>query len=366
LFVRREPVALERRVLQVDRRLDQAVGARGAPARDAQRRDHQSAGRRARAARRSVGRTVVAFLATFGDAVTASLEATRRRAAVACDVVAVVALLAGLDLAVAADRGVRRAGERDLVRGHPGAEAVVGGHVQRLGPGQAGRVRDGDVERRGAVVALRDRGARDEHVGPCLDGQPEGRDGAHQRRGVRLVDRRAGGERIRLQDGDRRDLDRVAIGEPRVHLVRTDGHIEGAAPVDLPVVVAAGVAVDAGLRPEREAAAHLAVRELDLPLGHARVAGLPAREEQQATRERDHLALRVAPAAGLPILRAGVALLGTFDLAVAAGLYLAARAAAVARDGVAVVTLLAGIQVAVAADRGRCGTRRQGRVHRLD
>src|SRR5262249_52386892 len=181
---------------------------------------------------------------------------------------------------------------------------------------------------------------------------------AHQRGACPLADRRGGGERVRLQNRERRDLDRVATGEPRVHLVRTDRHVERAAPVDLPVVVATGVAVDAGLRPEWEPAAHLTARELDLPLRHARVAGLPTREEQQSAGKRDDLALRVAPAAGLPVQRAGVALLGTLDLAVAAGFYATARTAAVTRNRVAVVALLAGIQVAIAAGRGRRRTRR--------
>src|SRR5262245_35614479 len=125
LLAGRCPVALEARVLHVDGGLEQAVAASGAPARDAQRRDHLPAGGRALAPGRSVGGTVVALLATFGDAVAAPFQAARRCAAVAGDVVAVVALLTQLDLAVAADRGVRRAPERDLVRRHPRAEAVM-------------------------------------------------------------------------------------------------------------------------------------------------------------------------------------------------------------------------------------------------
>src|SRR5262249_188119 len=168
----------------------------------------------------------------------------------------------------------------------------------------------------------------------------------------------AGGERSRFQNRDGRDTKRVAPGQPCVHLVRTDGDVERAAPVDLPVVVAARVAVDAGLRPEWEATVHLPAPHLDLQPCHARVAGPSTREEQQSAGKRDDLALRVAPAAGLPVQRAGVALLGTLDLAVAARFDLAARAAAVTRDGVAVVTLLTRIEVAIAAGRGRGGTRR--------
>src|SRR5262249_36266454 len=107
LLVRRRAVALEGRGLHVDRRLEQAVGLLGPPARDAQRRDHLGAAGRALAAGRPVGRAVVALLAAFGDAVAAALEPARRRAAVARHLVAVVALLAHLDLAVAADGGVR-------------------------------------------------------------------------------------------------------------------------------------------------------------------------------------------------------------------------------------------------------------------
>src|SRR5262249_32402166 len=280
LLARWNPVALKRRGLHVDGGLEQAVGACGASARDAQRRDHLRAGGRALVPGRSVGWAVVAFLAAFGDAVATAFQATRRRAAVARDVVAVVALLADLDLAVATDGGVRGAGDRDLVGGHPGAEAVVGCDVQGLGCRQAGRVRNGNVERRRAVVALLDRRAQGEHVRACFDGEAEGLGRAHQRRGVGLVDRQRGSERVRLLNRERRDLNRVTIGEPRVHLIRTDRHVERTAPVDLPVVVAAGVAIDAGLRPEWEAAVHLAAGELDLPLRHARVAGLSTREEQ--------------------------------------------------------------------------------------
>ena len=83
LLVRRRAVALERRVLHVDRRLEQAVGRLGAAARDAQRRHHLRALRRAPAARRAVGRAVVALLAALDDAVAAALEPAGRRAAVA-------------------------------------------------------------------------------------------------------------------------------------------------------------------------------------------------------------------------------------------------------------------------------------------
>src|SRR5262249_26759659 len=134
---------------------------------------------------------------------------------------------------------------------------------------------------------------------------------------------------------------------------------------DLAAVGAPGVAADGGRRREGKPATHLAAGQLDLPLRHARVAGLPTREEQESARERDHVALRVAPAAGLPVQRAGIALLGTLHLAVAAGFDLTARAAAVTRDGVAVVTLLACIQIAVPAGGGGRGTGRQGGVELL-
>src|SRR5262249_43442802 len=145
-----------------------------------------------------------------------------------------------------------------------------------------------------------------------------------------------------------------------------DRSLEDALAVGLAVLVAAGVAVDAGLRGQREAAADLAVGELDPPLGHARVAGAAAREEQESARERHRLAVRVAAAAGLPVLRAGVALLGALHLAIAAGFDLTGRVAPVTRDGVAVVALLARVQVAVAAGRARAGARRQRRVDSPD
>src|SRR4029077_18023392 len=56
LAIRRGTVFLEGRVLHVDRRLEQAVGLLGPPARDAQWRDHLGARGRALAASRPVGR----------------------------------------------------------------------------------------------------------------------------------------------------------------------------------------------------------------------------------------------------------------------------------------------------------------------
>ena len=73
----------------------------------------------------------------------------------------------------------------------------------------------------------------------------------------------------------------LQIGKPRIGHVGADRRLEHALAVGGPVLIAARVAVDAGLRGQREAAAHRAVRELDLPFGHARVARAAAREEQE-------------------------------------------------------------------------------------
>src|SRR5262249_6136323 len=105
LVVRRRAISLEGRVLHVDRRLEEAVGLLGTPTGDAQRRDHLRAAGRALAARRPVGRAVVALLAALGDPVAAALDPAGRRAAIARHLVALVAPLADLDLAVAADGG---------------------------------------------------------------------------------------------------------------------------------------------------------------------------------------------------------------------------------------------------------------------
>src|SRR5262249_34841210 len=79
--------------LRVDGGLEQTVGACGSTARNAERRDDFRAGRGALVPGRSVGRTVVALLPTFRDAVATAFQATRRRAAVTGDVIPVVALL---------------------------------------------------------------------------------------------------------------------------------------------------------------------------------------------------------------------------------------------------------------------------------
>src|SRR5262249_32807005 len=304
---------------------------------------------RALAAGRAVGRPVVALLAALDDAVAAALEPAGRRAPIARHVVPVVALLADLDLAVAADRGVRGAGERHLVRALPRAEAVARGDVECPRGGQTCRVRDGEAGRRRAVVVEQVGSARDQDVRAGLHREAETGDGALQRGAVGCVDRVRRLQHVRPVDRDRLDLDRIAARNPCIRDVVADRRLEDALPVGLAVLVAAGVAVDARLRGQREAAADLAVGKLDPPLGHARVAGATAREEQESAGERHHLAVRVAPAAGLTVLRAGVALLGALHLAVAAGFDLTGRVAPVTRDRVAVVALFAGIQVAVAA-----------------
>src|SRR4029077_13151225 len=84
-----------------------------------------------------------------------------------------------------------------------------------------------------------------------------------------------------------------------------------------------------------------------------------------AARERHHLAGSVTSAARLPVLWPGIALLVALDAAVATALDAAARAAAVARGGVAVVASLSGIGRAVAARRARARTRRQRGVDGL-
>src|SRR5262249_60672621 len=82
------------------------------------------------AARRPFGGSVVALLVALHDPVAAPLEPARRRTPVTRHLVAVVALLADLDLAVAAHRRVRLAEERHLVLAHPAAEAVARRQVE--------------------------------------------------------------------------------------------------------------------------------------------------------------------------------------------------------------------------------------------
>src|SRR6185295_13867866 len=121
-------------------------------------------------------------------------------------------------------------------------------------------------------------------------------------------------------------------------------------------------AVDARLRRLREAAADLAIRVQDGPLENAS-APPPTGHEEDAARLL-HAAARAALASRGTVRRPGVALLAAVDDAVAAHLLRARGRATVARQRVAVVTLLAELARSVPAHcRGDAG-RQGGILHR--
>src|SRR5207253_742567 len=123
LLRHRQPAARDDRHAHLDRPLEAAIAARRPAPRNAQRRRHQLAVGRARVAGRAVGRPVVALLAAVDGAV-AALEAAGGGAAVARRGVAVVARLTELRHAVAADRGIRLAGELQPVGTHAMARGI--------------------------------------------------------------------------------------------------------------------------------------------------------------------------------------------------------------------------------------------------
>src|SRR5262249_18766346 len=160
-----------------------------------------------------------------------------------------------------------------------------------------------------------------------------------------------------------RDRGRVTRGQADVVRVEARAHHERAASVRPAVGIAPGIAVDAGLDPTREAAALRAAGVHDVPLEEASLVR-PRCAGEDLDRDRNQMAAGVARGAGR------VTLLAAVDDAVAARLVLARGGAAVARGGVAVITLLAGLDDAVptGAPRDARGERRDehGRRRRGD
>src|SRR5439155_6804716 len=156
LLPHREPVPREGRRAHLERPLEAAVARDRAATRDAQRRWQQLAVGRAAVAGRAVGRTVVALLAAVDGAVPA-LEAAGGRAAVARRGITVVARLAELLDAVAADGRVRLAGERHRVAPHAVPRRARRPAVHHAARDQTRQVWDHEREERGADIARGDR-----------------------------------------------------------------------------------------------------------------------------------------------------------------------------------------------------------------